>query len=165
MRTMAEMVMPVLLVGCLMAAVGVAGEPEGSPPPPPPPPSAPPPKPIVECNGPYKGRRPTLEQLAIVLRDHQAWLKARRNPQDGRRANLCQADLRDANLQGARLDPADLQGVLLNGAQLQGALLTTANLQGPTWARLSSRRLTCGGPTSRGLSMSLIQEHSPTFGP
>jgi Pentapeptide repeats (8 copies) len=79
----------VLLVGCLDSAVAIAGE--------------------VACDGPYKGRKLTPEELATVLRNHWAWLESYRKPDDERKANLCQADLRDANLQEADLVYANLQ--------------------------------------------------------
>ena len=45
----------VLLVGCLDMAGAMAGE--------------------LACDGPYKGRKLTPEELATVLRNHQAWLR------------------------------------------------------------------------------------------
>ena len=56
MRAIEEFVLPVLLVGCLVAAVAVAGE--------------------QECDGPYKDRTLTPEELVAVLRNHQAWLES-----------------------------------------------------------------------------------------
>ncbi len=99
----------VLLVGCLDSAVAIAGE--------------------VACDGPYKDRKLTLEELATVLRDHEAWLKSEREPHDTRRANLCQASLFQANLQGADLTQVDLQGAYLDEADLSRANLFRANLQ------------------------------------
>jgi pentapeptide repeat protein len=101
-----------LLVGCLATAVGVAGE--------------------LECDGPYKGRTPTPEELATVLSNHQAWVGSNRAPDDARKANLCQARLGGAALQKADLWGADLQGASLRGAALQGALLIEAHLQDAT---------------------------------
>jgi uncharacterized protein YjbI with pentapeptide repeats len=123
----------VLLVGCLDLAIAMAGEPA--------------------CDGPYKGRTLTPEELATVLRDHQAWLKSGSMRQDERKANLCHADLREvlllgatldwATLWGARLDRADLQGATLNEADLQGVDLQGARLSGATLqgARLSEANL------------------------
>jgi len=102
--------MPVLLAGCLMAAVVVAG--------------------AQDCDGPYKDRSPTPEDLAAVLRNHQTWLESGGAQDDVQRANLCQANLPVANLQGANLRGADLQGANLGVADLQGANLGGANLQG-----------------------------------
>jgi uncharacterized protein YjbI with pentapeptide repeats len=102
------------LVGCLIAAVAVAGEPEGS---------------VTSCGGPYANRKPTPEEIATVLRNHQAWLGSDRKRDDERRANLCQAHLDQANLQEARLVQANLQEAVLSRANLQKADLSGANLQ------------------------------------
>jgi hypothetical protein len=75
----------VLLVGCLNMIVAMAGEPA--------------------CDGPYKGRTLTPEELATVLDNHQAWAESDRKPDDERRANLCGADLGEAHLQGAVYEP------------------------------------------------------------
>jgi hypothetical protein len=100
-----------LLVGCLIAAVVVAGE--------------------QECDGPYKRRRPTPEELETILRNHQAWwLNSGKEPNDTQRANFCQAALRGADLQGAFLLEAHLERAFLFMAHLQGAKLGGANLQG-----------------------------------
>jgi uncharacterized protein YjbI with pentapeptide repeats len=108
----------VLLVGCLDLAIAMAGEPA--------------------CDGPYKGRTLTPEELATVLRDHQAWLKSGSMRQDERKANLCHADLREVLLLGARLDRANLWGARLDRADLQGADLSWADLH---WARLDRANL------------------------
>jgi Pentapeptide repeats (8 copies) len=102
-----------LLVGCLIAAVVVAGE--------------------QECDGPYKGRRPTPEELETILRNHQASLYSGRETNDTQRANLCQAALRGADLQGAKLGGANLQGADLSEANLLEADLSWANLQGAVY--------------------------------
>jgi hypothetical protein len=128
---MEEVLIPILLVGCLVAAVAVAGEQEGT---------------VAWCIGPYAKRQPTPEELATVLRNHEEWVKdGRRKVNDPRRANLCQASLdganlqqtnlqkaylREAHLQKADLDLADLQGAHLQRANLQGADLREAHLQG-----------------------------------
>jgi Pentapeptide repeats (8 copies) len=109
MRPICRSLSVVLLAGCFVTAVAVAGE--------------------RRCEGPYKGLRLTPEELATVLRNHQAWLKSKREPTDERRANLCQADL-----QKARLDGANLQKSSLHGSNLQEANLTKANLQGASLA-------------------------------
>ena len=109
MRAMAEVLVTVLLVGCMMAAVVVAGE--------------------QACDGPYQGRKPKHEEFVAVLLNYQAWLKSDdRKPDDERRANLCRADLEAFDLQGANLNDANLQGADLSGAQLQGAILHRAKL-------------------------------------
>jgi Pentapeptide repeats (8 copies) len=114
MRPLSNGLSVVLVVGCFVAAVVVAGEQEG----------------IVEpCEGPYKGRTPTPEELQTILRNHQAWLESGRKPDDERQANLCQADLSGANLQEALLFWANLQGARLLWANLQGAFLSEATLQ------------------------------------
>src|SRR5262245_55697842 len=114
MRLMAEVFIPRLLVGCLVAAAAVPG--------------------AQECEGPYKDRALTPEELATVLRNHQEWLKARGEPNDERRANLCRADLNSANLQKANLQQADLSAANLQEAylfavNLEEAILRPANLQ------------------------------------
>ena len=128
----------VLLVSCLIVAVVVAGE--------------------LECEGPYKDRRPTAEELATVLRNHQAWLaevdemkgqkyiqelgldnrrklglESDRKLNDTRRANLCRAHLADAvggmDLQKAVLVRANLQSAHMPEANLHQADLAEADLQ------------------------------------
>jgi Pentapeptide repeats (8 copies) len=106
-----KMLSLVLLVGCLDMAV--ASHMEGEP----------------ACEGPYKDRRPTPEELATVLRNHQAWRTSDGKPDDERRANLCRADLQGADLQGVDLQGANLQVAFLRGANLQKARLLEANLQ------------------------------------
>ena len=49
-----------------------------------------------ECDGPFKGKKPTEEQLTEVLLNHQAWIDAGLPDSDERRANLCKADLSEA---------------------------------------------------------------------
>jgi hypothetical protein len=102
----------VLLVGCFDMAIAVAGEPD--------------------CEGPYKGRTPTREQLTTVLRNHHIWEVSShgRNLDDEQRANLCQADLSKANLEKANLRWANLQKARLVGAILREIDLSWANLQG-----------------------------------
>lgn len=92
------------------------------------------------CDGLFKDKKPTEEQIAKVLEDHQAWLRAGRLDGDERRANLCnadlgRADLRDAHLSEAKLSGidlwrADLTGAGLGEAELIGAYLRSANLGG-----------------------------------
>jgi uncharacterized protein YjbI with pentapeptide repeats len=103
-----------LLVGYLIAAVAVAGGQENS---------------VSLCEGLYKGRFLTPDDLTTVLNNHRAWLHSKREPNDTRKANLCQARLSGANLQKADLSEADLQGTELVEANLQEANLIKANLQ------------------------------------
>jgi Pentapeptide repeats (8 copies) len=114
MRPMAEVFIPVLLIGCLVAAVAVAGEQEGA---------------VALCGGPYANRTPTPEEFATVLRNHQVWLEAKGEPNDVRRANLCGARLINAHIQKALLAGAHLQEAILVKANLQGARLHRAHLQ------------------------------------
>lgn len=96
---------------------------------------------IGECDGKYKGIRPTKEELNKTLADHEKWYQtykpsntdeAEKVPQEGR-ANLCEvalngADLRMANLQFANLSGADLSVADLSGANLRYANLREAGL-------------------------------------
>jgi hypothetical protein len=109
MRPLSNSLSVVLVVGCLSIVVAVAGEPE--------------------CEGPYKGRKLTPEELETVLRNHYQWQETQRDPNDARRANLCQADLTETNLQKAKLSLANLQEANLIGADLQEADLVGANFQ------------------------------------
>jgi len=83
------------------------------------------------CKGEYSnGRAPTKEALSKILQDHAKWLK---NKQDGKRANLCKAnlsgfDLREANLSGALIFEANLTNSDLSYADLSKANLNKANL-------------------------------------
>ncbi len=118
MRLIPKHFVAVVLVGCFVMAIAVAGE--------------------LECEGPYRGRTLTPEELATVLRNHQAWLASGRERDDKRRANLCQANLQKVrlvktNLQGAALDAAKLQGAHLVEANLQEANLVEVNLQGAVY--------------------------------
>lgn len=94
---------------------------------------------VGECTGKYKGGlKPSHAQLAEILKQHSAWLKAggpfdSRLENDPRRANLCEAsltsaDLTGANPTGARLSDATLIGANLNGVSLVDADLTSAGL-------------------------------------
>jgi uncharacterized protein YjbI with pentapeptide repeats len=115
MRPMAEVFIPVLLVGCLTVAVAVAREQKGIVGPP--------------CEGPYAGRTLSLHEREIVLQNHQAWVGSKGAPDDTRKANLCQAELRWADLRSAILSDANLQEARLIQANLQEALLIRTNLQ------------------------------------
>ena len=84
----------------------------------------------VECNGPYKGKQPTPEQLKKVLEDHKAWLeKEEKSDDDPLKANLCLADLRYADLWKANLSNVDLRSAILAHANLEGAKLSNADLR------------------------------------
>lgn len=79
----------------------------------------------------------TKEELKSLIDNHKLWLS---NKQQGKRANLYDANLRDANLSGADLSDAnlygtnlsiaDLHGINLRGADLRNADLSDANLCG-----------------------------------
>jgi hypothetical protein len=121
MRLIPERFTVVVLIGCVITAVAVAGEEEGA---------------IASCGGPYANRWPTPEELAtVVLPNHQEWLEDKgRKLNDTRRANLCQAflgwaNLQKANLRGADLRGADLKEADLKEADLRGGTLARANLQ------------------------------------
>ena len=96
-----------------------------------------------KCDGPFKGKTPTDEQLAKDLANHKAWMDAEGPDGDKRRANLCDANLSGANLSGARLiagfligtnlSNADLTGVDLRFSDLTDAVLTGATLTGVIW--------------------------------
>jgi hypothetical protein len=104
---MAEVLIPVLLVGCLIAAAVIAGEQEGS-----------------ANQYLYNDRTPTPEELTAILRNHQEWLESGPKPNNEGRPDLSQA-----NFQRAYLVNANLQRAYLYKAQLQGAYLMGANLQ------------------------------------
>jgi uncharacterized protein YjbI with pentapeptide repeats len=129
-----------LLTGCLIAAVAVAREQGGSEGPP--------------CEGSYKGRTPSLEELEAVLHNHQMWWEeSDRNQDDARRANLCQADLREADLPRAVLHGANLQGAVLAGANLQGAALSRVNLRGAFLYEADLRGASLAGANLQGADL------------
>jgi hypothetical protein len=72
------------------------------------------------CDGPYKGRRLSPEELADVLALHRKWLG---NTPGGQQANFCEAVLGGENLQGAYLVRTDLRAAGLIGANLAEANL------------------------------------------
>jgi hypothetical protein len=89
----------------------------------------------VECNGPYKDKKLTGEELKQVLEKHREWRPYTPRPEhlnstDPRRANLCGADLKFAKLAGADLSVANLSGAILYSADLSGADLSNAELSG-----------------------------------
>ena len=93
---------------------------------------------LEKCQGKFKDRDVSENELATVLRDHGAWLAAYlddKNSQeaqsDPRKANLCGARLPKASLPSANLMGADLSGAnLLSNVDLSGADLSEANLSG-----------------------------------
>jgi uncharacterized protein YjbI with pentapeptide repeats len=93
---------------------------------------------LEKCQGKFKDRDVSEDELAAVLRDHGAWLKSYpddKNSQeaqtDPRKANLCGARLPKVRLPFANLVGADLSGAnLLTYADLSGADLTDVNLSG-----------------------------------
>jgi Pentapeptide repeats (8 copies) len=120
-----------LLVGCLAIPITVPG--------------------AQECNGPYKGRKPTPEEIKVILRDHQVGIETKRafnDPlqvilrdhqvgietkrafNDPLRVNLCQANLQKSNLRWANLQEANLVGANFQEADLRWANLERANLVG-----------------------------------
>ncbi len=79
------------------------------------------------CNGKYKGfKRPTQQELALIIQNHTEWLDSLGGEQDPKRANLCEANLREMDLRNIRLSGADLDGADLSGANLIGAILSAA---------------------------------------
>jgi uncharacterized protein YjbI with pentapeptide repeats len=132
------------------------------------------PEPSAECEGPYKGVRPTENELVDILAAHQIWLNHlwfKTSDTGGRQANLCgvnlgdpflrgndwlkQADLGSANLQeaflhGVNLEKAQLQHANLykahlNSANLYNAFLTFANLQGAKLNSVNFKAADLGG--------------------
>ena len=59
-------------------------------------------------------REITKEELAVILKDHEAWLKG----QGGAKADLSSANLRYADLSSANLSSADLSYANLRSANL-----------------------------------------------
>ena len=86
------------------------------------------------------GWRPTKQQIADMLRAHEAWLKqgGRHDRSIPGQALLCNAHLPTAKLDGANLSAARLDGANLRFARLEAANLNGANLSG---ADLASARL------------------------
>lgn len=82
----------------------------------------------IECAGPWKGKTPSEDELAIILIAHERWREKREK--GGEQANLCGANLEEADLQLAFLSQANLQGAILVGANLQRAVMEGAGFQG-----------------------------------
>jgi uncharacterized protein YjbI with pentapeptide repeats len=95
------------------------------------------PEPTAECDGPYKGKRPTPIELSKILAAHKIWLDNiwdNTSRRGGQQANLCGVDLADPFLRGnnwlkqADLGSANLQEAYLHGTNLEKAQLQHANL-------------------------------------
>ena len=71
----------------------------------------------------------TQKKLQGILDNHKSWLMG----DEGKRANLQDADLQYANLRGANLQDANLQDANLRGAHLRGANLQGANFDFSCW--------------------------------
>ena len=84
----------------------------------------------AECDGPFKGKKPTKEELAEILKLHGEWSRDRYPEGDDRRINLCGANLRWADFRNANLVHANLSQTDLREANLSGASVTNANLSG-----------------------------------
>ena len=84
----------------------------------------------AECDGPFKGKKPTKEELAEILKLHAEWSRDRYPEGDDRRMNLCGANLRWADFRNANLVHANLSQTDLREANLSGASVTNANLSG-----------------------------------
>jgi uncharacterized protein YjbI with pentapeptide repeats len=87
------------------------------------------------------------EQLKEILLRHTLWLK---NPEEGCRADLKEADLigtdlREANLREANLRGADLSRANLIGADLSGAYLIGTDLRGADLSRADLREADLSG--------------------
>ncbi len=91
--------------------------------------------PLPPCEGKYKDKKLSAEELTKVLANHNAWIqdvyavKVKDGAPDERRANLCEALFNQANPQYATLDRVQLQQAYLDGANLQYAALDRAQLQ------------------------------------
>ena len=88
-----------------------------------------------QCQGAFKDKKPTPDELRRVLADHQAWYedyisgKAKKSESDPRRADLCMSSLKGIDLSGVNLMSANLSGAQLNDANLRGANLIGADLR------------------------------------
>lgn len=95
-----------------------------------------------ECEGPYKGKRLTHEELLFVLERHKEWISSggayMKNYSDPRRANLCSSGLEGVDLVKAELQGADLSGAHIPYANLTGTVLAYANL---SWTFLHHTKL------------------------
>jgi uncharacterized protein YjbI with pentapeptide repeats len=119
---------------------------------------------LNECQGKFKGKRPTPEELKIVLNDHIVWITRKFDTQEKkfylRMANLCGAVLPGANLRRVVLSRADLSGADLTNANLSGADLNDANLSGADLhgVNLSRARLSNANFSGAGLSDANLSE-------
>ena len=104
------------------------------------------------CIGPFKdGRRPNLEKFKRVLKEHKKFMDSiGKGIPEGKRANLCKANLSEndltefelyavnlsgANLSGSDLSEADLRRANLSRANLSGSDLSEADLRGAILSR------------------------------
>lgn len=99
-----------------------------------------------DCNGPYKDKSLSPEELEQVLKKQKRWYRMNymnlNAPSDKTlpgKTSLCDANLKFANLNGAELRKANLTGANLTGAHLIDAKLDDANLTG---ANLTDANLT-----------------------
>ncbi|MCD4811997.1 pentapeptide repeat-containing protein [bacterium] len=102
------------------------------------------------CGGNFVDRKPSHEELKIILQQHKKWLAAydqrwdaEEALSDDRRANLCGADLSKSDLRGADLRYANLSFANLTAAKMSQAILSNANLSGITahWTKLADDSL------------------------
>ena len=87
----------------------------------------------------------TSEEIEKVLDLHKKWCN---NGQNGKKADLCRADLRGVNLCGA-----DLSGADLREADLSGANLRCANLCGADLREANLRRANLRGADLRSVNL------------
>ena len=104
----------------------------------------------------------TKEELAEIIRKHQAWLH---NEDGGERANLSSANLSDADLSSANLSSANLSSANLSSANLSYANLSSANLRSAdlSSADLSSANLRSANLRSADLSSANLSSANLAF--
>ena len=86
------------------------------------------------------------EKLQEILAAHKTWIESAM--EEGKKADLREADLSWANLRGADLRGADLRGANLRMANLRGANLCMADLRGAN-IDFSCWPLWCGAFTTK----------------
>ena len=121
---------------------------------------------LKQCQGRFKNKRLTEEELKRVLNDHKVWGKiylkifdTQRAKSDPRKANLCGASLSGTNLSGAslwfaNLSAADLSNVNLSAADLWGANLSGVTLWGADLTRASLGYVNLSGADLSGANLS-----------
>ncbi len=82
-----------------------------------------------QCNGPFKGKKLSKDNIFKVRRAHEKWLINSKDP-EGQQANFCGANLAKSNFQGMNLTSAVFEMAMLAGANFSGATLNKAQLQG-----------------------------------